>query len=42
VFGDDLPVNFAPATELGMATVHHRDAGETIAELESLLGVSMR
>jgi epoxide hydrolase-like predicted phosphatase len=41
VFVDDLPFNLAPAAELGMATVHHRDAGETVAELERLLGISM-
>jgi putative hydrolase of the HAD superfamily len=42
VFVDDLPFNLSPAAELGMATVHHRDAEETIGELERLLGVSLR
>jgi epoxide hydrolase-like predicted phosphatase len=42
VFVDDLPFNLAPASELGMATVHHTSAGETIAELERLLGVELR
>jgi epoxide hydrolase-like predicted phosphatase len=42
VFVDDLSFNLPPAAELGMATVHHRRAEETIAELERLLGVSMR
>ncbi|HWF35233.1 MAG TPA: HAD family phosphatase [Solirubrobacteraceae bacterium] len=42
VFVDDLPFNLAPAAELGMATVHHREAGETVDELERLLGVSLR
>jgi putative hydrolase of the HAD superfamily len=42
VFVDDLPFNLAPARELGMATVHHVTAEETIAELESLLGVALR
>lgn len=42
VFVDDLPFNLTPAAELGMATVHHRDAGETVEELERLLGVSLR
>jgi len=42
VFVDDLGVNLAPAAELGMATVHHRAADETIAQLERLLGVSLR
>jgi putative hydrolase of the HAD superfamily len=42
VFVDDLPGNLKPARELGMATVHHRSAAETVAELERLLGVSLR
>ncbi len=42
VFVDDLPFNLSPAAELGMATVHHRSAAETIGELERLLGVSLR
>jgi epoxide hydrolase-like predicted phosphatase len=42
VFVDDLPFNLSPAAELGMATVHHRAADETIPELERLLGVSLR
>ena len=42
VFVDDLPFNLPPAAELGMATVHHTAAGETIAELERLLGVGLR
>jgi epoxide hydrolase-like predicted phosphatase len=41
VFVDDLPFNLAPAAELGMATVHHRHAQETVPELERLLGVAM-
>jgi epoxide hydrolase-like predicted phosphatase len=41
VFVDDLPGNLKPARELGMATVHHRDAGETVAQLEDLLGVEL-
>jgi len=41
VFVDDLPFNLAPARELGMETVHHVDAGETVAELERLLGVAL-
>jgi epoxide hydrolase-like predicted phosphatase len=40
VFVDDLPFNLAPAAELGMATVHHVGTGQTIAELEGLLGVA--
>ncbi|HJS93315.1 MAG TPA: HAD family phosphatase [Solirubrobacteraceae bacterium] len=42
VFVDDLPFNLEPAAELGMATVHHRTATETLGELERLLGVSLR
>jgi putative hydrolase of the HAD superfamily len=42
VFVDDLAFNLSPAAELGMATVHHRSAAETIGELEPLLGVSLR
>jgi len=42
VFVDDLPFNLSPAAELGMATVHHRDADHTILELERLLGVELR
>jgi epoxide hydrolase-like predicted phosphatase len=42
VFVDDLPFNLEPAAELGMATVHHRTARETLTELERLLGVSLR
>ena len=42
VFVDDLPFNLKPAAELGMATVRHRDAEQTIAELERLLTVDLR
>jgi epoxide hydrolase-like predicted phosphatase len=42
VFVDDLPFNLEPAAELGMATVQHRSARETLPELESLLGVALR
>jgi epoxide hydrolase-like predicted phosphatase len=42
VFVDDLPGNLKPAREIGMATVAHRDADTTIAELEGLLGLSLR
>jgi epoxide hydrolase-like predicted phosphatase len=42
VFVDDLPGNLKPARELGMATVHHRSAEETVPELERLLGVRLR
>jgi putative hydrolase of the HAD superfamily len=42
VFVDDLPGNLKPARELGMATVHHRGAEETVPELERLLRVRLR
>jgi epoxide hydrolase-like predicted phosphatase len=42
VFVDDLPFNLKPAEELGMATVHHVDSDQTIAELERVLGVALR
>jgi epoxide hydrolase-like predicted phosphatase len=42
VFVDDLPFNLTPAQELGMATVHHMSAGQTIPELERLLGLELR
>jgi putative hydrolase of the HAD superfamily len=42
VFVDDLPFNLTPATELGMATVHHTAADTTIAELERMLGIQLR
>jgi epoxide hydrolase-like predicted phosphatase len=41
VYVDDLAFNLAPAAELGMATVHHSSAEQTVAELERLLGVSL-
>jgi epoxide hydrolase-like predicted phosphatase len=41
VFVDDLKFNLVPARELGMATVHHVDAGQTIDELERLLAVKL-
>lgn len=42
VFVDDLAGNLKPARELGMATVHHTGADETIQQLERLLGVRLR
>jgi putative hydrolase of the HAD superfamily len=42
VYVDDLGFNLGPARALGMATVHHRTASETIPQLESLLGVTLR
>ncbi|MGZ4225050.1 MAG: HAD family hydrolase [Solirubrobacteraceae bacterium] len=37
VFVDDLSFNLEPAAELGMATVHHVSAEQTIPQLEELL-----
>lgn len=42
VFVDDLPFNLPPATELGMATIHHTSPQETIPELERLLGMPLQ
>jgi epoxide hydrolase-like predicted phosphatase len=41
VFVDDLPFNLTPAAELGMATIHHVSAEQTIPQLERLLGVPL-
>ncbi len=41
VFVDDLPFNLKPAREMGMATVRHVDAAQTIEELERLLEVAL-
>jgi putative hydrolase of the HAD superfamily len=42
VFVDDLPFNLTPAAELGMATVHHTSAEESIPQLERILGLALR
>jgi len=42
VFVDDLPGNLKPARAMGMATVVHTIAEETIPQLEELLGVTVR
>jgi putative hydrolase of the HAD superfamily len=42
VFVDDLPFNLTPAEELGMATVHHTSAEQSIPELERILGLPLR
>jgi putative hydrolase of the HAD superfamily len=41
IFVDDLEMNLGPAKELGMATVLHRSAQQTIPELEQFLDVSL-
>jgi len=38
VFVDDLELNLDPARQLGMATVHHTSAADTLAQLDRLLG----
>jgi putative hydrolase of the HAD superfamily len=42
VFVDDLPFNLTPAEELGMATVHHTSAEQSIPQLELILGLALR
>ncbi len=42
VFVDDLAFNLKPAAALGMAGVHHREAAQTIDELERLLAVKLQ
>lgn len=42
VFVDDLGFNLRPAAAIGMATVRHREPGETIDELQRLLSVRLR
>jgi epoxide hydrolase-like predicted phosphatase len=41
VFVDDLRENCAGAETVGMTTVLHRDAAETVARLEALLGIAV-
>jgi putative hydrolase of the HAD superfamily len=42
VYVDDLPFNLKPAEELGMATIHHTSAEQSIPEMERLLGLALR
>jgi putative hydrolase of the HAD superfamily len=42
VFVDDLPGNLKPARALGMATLHHASAEQSVPELERLLGITLR
>lgn len=42
VFVDDLPFNLTPAEQLGMATIHHTSAEQTIPQLERLLGLGLQ
>jgi epoxide hydrolase-like predicted phosphatase len=42
VFVDDFEVNAEGATAVGMLGIRHRDAGETIPQLEGFLGVALR
>lgn len=39
VFVDDLPGNLKPARAMGILTIVHRDAAETVPELERALGL---
>lgn len=41
VFVDDLGGNLKPARAMGMLTIRHRTAAETIPQLEQALGVSL-
>jgi epoxide hydrolase-like predicted phosphatase len=41
VFVDDIGGNLKPAKALGMTTVKHTDAATTIAELESIFGLTV-
>ena len=41
VFVDDLRGNLKPARALGMATVHHVSAEQTVPELEALFGIAL-
>ncbi len=41
VFVDDLPFNLPPAAELGMRTIRHREAGDTIAQLQDLFALPL-
>lgn len=41
VFVDDLAGNLRPARALGMATVHHSDAADTIRALDTLLDLDL-
>jgi putative hydrolase of the HAD superfamily len=42
VFLDDLGVNLKPARALGMATIKVTDTAHALAELEAVLGISLR
>jgi epoxide hydrolase-like predicted phosphatase len=41
VYVDDLPFNLTPAEGLGMATIHHTSAEQTIPQLERILGLAL-
>lgn len=42
VFVDDIATNVRGAAEAGMVGIHHVETEQTLAELEVLLGISMR
>ena len=41
VFVDDLPFNLPPAAELGMRTIRHYNAADTIDQLQALFGLTL-
>ncbi len=41
VFVDDLPFNLPPAVDLGMRAIRHREASETIAQLQELFALPL-
>jgi len=42
VFLDDLGINLKPAREMGMTTIKVLDGDQAIADLEAVLGFSLR
>ena len=42
MFLDDLGINLKPAKEMGMTTIKVGDPAAAIAELEQVLGISLR
>lgn len=42
IYVDDLDFNLVPAAELGMTTIRHVDATDTIGRLEDLLGIVLQ
>ena len=42
MFVDDIAANIRGAAEAGMVGIHHVETEQTLAELEVLLGISVR